>query len=145
MCNVYSGVYSLYNVVVRCIALPHNNSRVPSSILKSGYCLCGVMYILPVSTCFLRVAWFPPTLQKHASRYIGYAKLNKGVNVCVSCPKLASYQRIPTHAECSWDTLTTMKRLLKMNEWMNVYSHLQSIVYTVVKCIYYIFASISIP
>lgn len=58
----------------------------PGLILYSCYFLCGVLHVSPralgVLVGFFRVLWFAPTFQKHASVWIGEAKLPLGVNNC---------------------------------------------------------------
>lgn len=64
-------------------ALLLHNPRVPGLIMSSGYCLCGVLHILPVTVWVLSCS---PSTQKHARRWIAEFNLSLGVsehvNVC---------------------------------------------------------------
>lgn len=67
---------SLYNIPFLGIGIAWElNPRVPSSILGLGYCLSEFLM-------FSSYLQLPPISQKHAQRWIGYAKLLVGVNEC---------------------------------------------------------------
>lgn len=85
-----------------------HSSRVPGSILSSGYRLCGLL------VGFLQVLLFPPT---HPPKHIqvGWQHSNAfplGVNKCVN---LIDGILFRTYS-C---LMTRIKHLLGINEWMN--------------------------
>lgn len=59
-----------------------------SSIPSLGYCLYGVLHV--VSMGFLQVLCFPPTSEKHACRWIGYANLSQGLDVSLQYAGITS-------------------------------------------------------
>lgn len=63
-----------------CVALPPHRSRVHSSSMRSGYCLCGGSACSP----HVHVQVVSSTSQKHAERWIGDSDLRLGVNECVN-------------------------------------------------------------
>lgn len=108
------------SIVVQLVSLKPHCSRVPSSILAlwsfaSSPCVC---------VCFLPVLQFPPSSQKHSSRWTG-TTLNcpKGEYVCAWCHTI---NRCPFRVHYCIGFITNLIRSQNTNLTSLIHTHLQN-------------------
>lgn len=92
-------------------------SRVLSSILSSGFCVCGIsVHFLCVHTDFLWVIWFPPT---NTHQRIGYVTLPLGAKWVYIPFQVYSGLSVPRNRLWIYLNPDQNKWLLKLYKWMN--------------------------
>lgn len=108
----------------RCmVALAPHSFRIPTSILTSGYCLCGVsVQVIPPCLCgFPPRVQAPPISQKHVSG------ANECANVCEWSLELDGYPIQAVFLHCiqfSWDKLQVFRdhdqdAVVTNTRWLN--------------------------
>lgn len=118
------------SMVMQCEALLAHSSRIQGLSLSLDYCLCGVLYVIPMfAWVSFGLSSFLPTVWTYAGRWFGYCMLSCPKLECVStgCPAMdwhpiwceffllvASVLRMTSRSTV---TMTRIKRLLMINEW----------------------------